>query len=141
MPGYDLYTVVQMFIKLVIAALCGGILGLSQRSLSERVGFYTLMVITLGSTLFTVVSFGIASRSIVLLEQLAESTLIIAIGVLGAGAFINRRGHSGALQLGSGIWLSGAVGMAVGAGYYFPAILITLVGYLLLDRIFIDKEG
>lgn len=132
---------VQMIIKLMISALCGGILGLSQRALNVRVGFYTLMIITLGSTLFTVISFGLESRSIVQLERLTESTLIIAIGILGAGAFIHRRGYPGALQLGSAIWIAGAIGMTIGSGYYFLGILITLISYFLLDRIPIKNNS
>lgn len=138
MPGDNWFVLAQMMIKLMIAGLCGGILGIPLRG--DKGAFYALVVITLGAALVTIISVGSTARMLVQLEQVRATSLIIAIGVLGAGGFISRKNHPDALQIGTGIWIAGAVGLGIGAGYFFPAIFITFVSYLLLERIYQPKR-
>lgn len=93
-------------IKLGVAILVGGIIGAEREFRDKAAGFRTLILITVGSTLFTIFSLrmdpGFAQTRI-------AANIVTGIGFLGAGAIIREHGRVGGLTTAATIWLSAAL--------------------------------
>ena len=117
----------QEIIKLGIAVLVGGAIGLEREVQYKAAGFRTIILITLGSTLFTLFSIAIepdASPSRV------ASNIVTGIGFLGAGTILREGGRIGGLTTAATIWLAAALGMGIAVGqidFVLIATAITLV--------------
>jgi putative Mg2+ transporter-C (MgtC) family protein len=109
----------QDLIKIGIAVLCGGLLGIERQYKNKTAGFRTIILICLGSAIFTMV----AQRS----GQVANINIVTGVGFIGAGViFKDNIGVSG-LTTAAVIWISAAIGMAVGSGNYMLSIVSTLL--------------
>jgi putative Mg2+ transporter-C (MgtC) family protein len=98
-------------VLVVVAVICGGILGVERERKQKAVGFRTLALVSLGSTVFTMVSASLGHRTPI------AGQIVSGIGFLGAGVIL--RGPFGITGLTSAatIWAMAAVGMTVGMGY------------------------
>ncbi|HQV95581.1 MAG TPA: MgtC/SapB family protein, partial [Anaerolineales bacterium] len=76
-------------------------------------GFRTIILITLGSALFTIFSLSIDPG---FTQTRIAANIVTGIGFLGAGAIIREHGKIGGLTTAATIWLSAALGMGIGAG-------------------------
>jgi putative Mg2+ transporter-C (MgtC) family protein len=109
-----------LIVKLLLALLIGGAIGLERELRSKSAGFRTIILICLGATLFTILSqqlgIGIAPDRI-------ASNIVVGIGFLGAGViFRSEKGVSG-ITTAASIWLTAALGMGIGCGNYEASIL------------------
>ena len=95
----------------LVAVLCGGIVGVERERKQKAVGFRTLGLVSLGSAVFTMVAASVDHRSPI------AAQIVSGIGFLGAGVIL--RGPFGITGLTSAatIWAMAAVGMTVGIGY------------------------
>src|SRR5712691_1954933 len=124
----------SFLVKLLLAALLGGLVGLERLIRRKPAGLRTSMFICLGSALFTILSGEIAQRFHDTSGVRIVSNLIPGIGFLGAGAIIRERGSVTGLTTAATIFILAGVGMAVGGGLYWMAIftvvlvLMALVG-------------
>jgi putative Mg2+ transporter-C (MgtC) family protein len=123
-------------IKIGMSVLCGGLLGIERQYKNKTAGFRTIILITLGSALFTMVAQHAGLG--------VNINVITGIGFIGAGVvFKDNIGVSG-LTTASVIWVAAAIGMAIGAGNFEIALVSTIVTLLvlilfsLLER-YIDK--
>jgi len=123
-------------LKIGLSVLCGGLLGIERQYKNKTAGFRTIILITLGSALFTIVAQKAGLG--------VNINVITGIGFIGAGVvFKDNIGVSG-LTTASVIWVAAAVGMLVGAGNFEIALastiitLLVLVLFSLLER-YIDK--
>ena len=123
-------------IKIALAVLCGGLLGLERQYKNKTAGFRTIILICLGSTIYTMV----AQRS----GQVANINIVTGVGFIGAGVVFKDTINVSGLTTAAVIWISAAIGMAVGSGNYMLGIISTgltltvLLLFNLLER-FIDK--
>ncbi len=102
-------------LKLVIAMLVGGIIGAERELRDKSAGFRTILLITVGSTLFTIFSLGIGVETN---PTRIAANIVTGIGFLGAGAIL-REGHRiTGLTTAATIWLAAALGMGIGAGKF-----------------------
>lgn len=123
-------------VKIGMAVLCGGLLGIERQYKNKTAGFRTIILITLGSAMFTMVAQHAGLG--------VNINVITGIGFIGAGVvFKDNIGVSG-LTTASVIWVAAAIGMAVGAGSFEIALVATIVTlavlllFSLLER-YIDK--
>ena len=119
-----------MSLRILLAAVLGGIIGYERRRADKPVGLRTLVLISTGAALFTVASvyaFGDGDPSRV------AAGVVAGIGFLGAGVIIRRRaGGVEGITTASAIWIVAAIGLAVGAGLYLIATVTTVVVMLVL---------
>jgi putative Mg2+ transporter-C (MgtC) family protein len=139
------YSELAIGFRLILAAILGGLIGIEREIHGRPAGFRTHLLVTLGACLMIIVSevyyfkYGnLASDSVVRLDPGRVSAQIVTgIGFLGAGAII-KEGHAvRGLTTAACLWVSAGVGMAVGAGFYFPALMVTgiaLFSLLMLKR-------
>ncbi len=122
-------------IKLGLAILVGGIVGAEREFRDKAAGFRTLILITVGSTLFTIFSLRMDPG---FTQTRIAANIVTGIGFLGAGAIMREHGRVGGLTTAATIWLSAALGMGIGAGeldFVLIATLAILVILLVFPRL------
>ena len=131
----------ELIIKLLLALLIGGSIGIERELRSKSAGFRTLTLICLGATLFTVFSQFIGAPGN---PDRIASNVVVGIGFLGAGVISRGNNRVDGITTAASIWLSAALGVGIGCGYYFAAIsgcvlvLTILVVFSFFDR-FLDS--
>jgi putative Mg2+ transporter-C (MgtC) family protein len=128
----------QILIKLSLAVLLGGIIGLERELRSKSAGFRTLMLICVGATLFTCFSQLIGARTS---PDRIASNVVVGIGFLGAGVIFRGDKQVNGITTAASIWVTAAVGMAIGGGFYTAAIIgCLLVLFILFVFSFLDRR-
>lgn len=122
-------TLTENLIKLGMAVLIGGILGAEREFRDKAAGFRTLILITVGSTLFTIFSLMMDPG---FTQTRIAANIVTGIGFLGAGAIIREHGRVGGLTTAATIWLSAALGMGIGAGELTFVVASTLAVTIVL---------
>ncbi|MBI1836037.1 MAG: MgtC/SapB family protein [Flavobacteriia bacterium] len=117
---------IEEIIKLVVALLIGAIIGAEREYKSKAAGFRTVILITVGSTLFTIVS------NVMGADARVASNIVTGIGFLGAGAIFREGVNVKGLTTATTIWISAAIGMAIGIGKYDFAIVALVIVMLVL---------
>lgn len=133
--------IVDALAKLGMALLIGTVIGAEREYKNKSAGLRTLTLICLGSTLFTMISGSLGAEGE---TGRIASNIVTGIGFLGAGAIMREGLTVSGLTTASSIWVTAALGMAVGAGEYYLAvfgtaivlIVLTLFGFIqpLIDR-------
>ncbi|QNR20145.1 MgtC/SapB family protein [Exiguobacterium sp. Helios] len=130
------------FLKLMISAIFGIILGFEREIKNKPVGIRTSLVITLISCLLTIVSI----KSVLLYSEIAPNIqmdpmrlvaqVIAGIGFIGAGVIL-RRPHDivSGLTTAAIIWSSSGIGIAIGAGFIYEAAFLVIFLFLSLEII------
>jgi putative Mg2+ transporter-C (MgtC) family protein len=125
----------EMMIKIALAVVAGGLVGLEREFRDKAAGFRTLIFICVGATLFTIYSLEIASSSD---PARIAANIVSGVGFLGAGVILREGGRVTGLTTASTIWLTAAIGMGLGAGQYALSgfvVLITLVVLWIFPRL------
>lgn len=120
---------VENLIKVGMAVLVGGIIGAEREYQDKAAGFRTIILITLGSTLFTIFSLLLDPGNT---QTRIAANIVTGIGFLGAGAIIREGGRVAGLTTASTIWLAAALGMGIGAGELYFVLAATGVTILVL---------
>src|SRR5215218_8699367 len=127
----------QIVLRLVVAAVLGGLVGLERERLEWAAGMRTHALVSLGSALFMVVSiFGFSDilndQHIILDPSRVAAQVASGIGFIGAGTIIFRREVIKGLTTAASIWAVAAVGLVVGGGMFLAAGSATLLVLALL---------
>lgn len=127
--------------RLVLAAICGAVVGFEREWQRHSAGLRTHMLVSLAAACFAVLGIEIvhspqfdsdASRldPIRLIEAVTAGVAFLA-----AGTIIFARGRIKGLTTGAGLWLGGAIGLACGLGFWPIAILATVLALVVLGLI------
>ncbi len=112
-------------LKIVIAIIIGGVIGLEREIHSKAAGLRTITLISVGATLFTIMSTKFADDRI-------AAGIVTGIGFLGGGVILFTEGKLKGLTTAASIWVAAAVGMTIGHGEYVLAVTVTAVVLLVL---------
>ena len=117
---------ISVLVRLIIAALFGGIIGLERGGSRHEAGLRTHIVLCLGSATVMVVS-----------EILAEqyggdvmrmgSQVVSGIGFLGAGSIIVHGNRVKGITTAAGLWATACIGLAVGSAQYMLALTVIVL--------------
>lgn len=115
---------------MLLSVALGFLIGLERQQHGKAVGVKTISLITLGSTLFAIMSISImpadASRII--------AQIVTGVSFIGAGLIIKDRGSIHGLTTAAVVWISAAIGALVGIAFYKEAIIATtlvmIINYL-----------
>ena len=138
----------QMVAKLVVALAVGLFIGIERESAGKEAGIRTLMLVSAGSTIFTIVALALPYLVATSPENLPEvvarnsgfltviANIAVGIGFLGAGIIIKTQEHIQGLTTAATIWTTAAIGVLVGLGLTKFAIIsaISIVALLYLTR-------
>lgn len=111
------------FVKIAIAFVLGAILGIEREYRSKPAGFRTMIMITVGACMFTILSYRINSTT----PDRIAANIITGIGFIGAGVIFKEGLKVSGLTTAATIWISSAIGMATGYGAFHMAAIVTLV--------------
>ncbi len=122
----------ELLARLALAAALGAVVGFEREVRERQAGFRTHMLVALGSALFTIVSayawtaFSFGHGSGVTYDPTRIAAQIVTgVGFLGAGAILHQGRLVRGLTTAASLWIVAAVGMAVGAGYWWAALITT----------------
>lgn len=128
----DAAMVTRVAVRMLVAAVLGGLLGFEREQQGKAAGLRTHMLVSLGAAMFVLIP-----------DQLAVSAgdmtrvlqgLVAGIGFLGAGSIIKGKDeeHTQGLTTAAGIWLTAAIGVAAGLGRDATAVLSTALALIIL---------
>lgn len=126
-------------IRLGLALLLGGLLGLERELRGHAAGLRTHLLVCLGSCLFTLVSLAAgqsmegAEPSIVRADiTRIASQVVVGIGFLGGGAILRHGTSIHGLTTAANLWLTASVGLAAGLGFFFGASVTVALAIVVL---------
>lgn len=128
----DAHEAVRLVIRLIAALLAGGIIGFQRERAGKAAGLRTHMLVAMGTALFVIGSaesgFGDDAMSRVV------QGLATGIGFLGAGAILKLEEKQliRGLTTAAGIWITAALGIAIGLGHLGTAAIGVLLSWIVL---------
>lgn len=131
----DLWEIVA---KILLSALLGGAVGAERERTGKWAGLRTHMSIAVGAALLTDVSIAVGAD-----HGPAQgwdpgriaAQIVSGLGFVGAGSIIQSRGSVHGLTTAAGLWVAGAIGLAVGAGYFDEATVATVALVVILTAL------
>lgn len=131
MDGMPELTLGELSLRVLAAIVLGGLVGFEREFSDQPAGFRTHILVSLGAMLFTVVgAYGIsdfAAEDINFDPTRIAAQVVSGIGFLGAGAILREGLNVKGLTTAAALWVTAAIGVAVGFGYWAGAAL-TAVG-------------
>jgi putative Mg2+ transporter-C (MgtC) family protein len=118
--------------KLLMAIICGGVIGLERELSRKAAGLRTNVLICLGSALVMIVSRHIGGGAPYTDPARLVAQVITGIGFLGAGVILQARGSITGLTTAATIFVVGAVGITIGEGMFGLALLSTALIFIVL---------
>ena len=125
-------TYMELTIRLMLALLLGGAIGIEREYRAKEAGFRTHFLVALGSALFCLVSqfgFGVDLKD----SSRVAAQVVTCIGFLGSGTIIFQKNVVRGLTTAAGLWVTAAIGLACGTGMYLAAVLTTAMVLLGLE--------
>jgi putative Mg2+ transporter-C (MgtC) family protein len=119
----------RTLVRLTLAAILGGVIGLERELKHRPAGLRTNMFICFGAAMFTVISLELGGANE---GTRIASQIIPGIGFIGAGSILRDKGGVTGLTTAATIFVVAAIGMACGGGLYLPAIFATVLILLAL---------
>jgi len=122
----------QILVRLLSAAVLGGLVGLEREQSQHAAGLRTHIMVCLGSCLMMLLSiYGFAlfvnEMNVRVDPARLAAAVITGVGFLGAGTILHTgRGVTG-LTTAASVWVTAAIGLGVGAGFYFAAAVSTVL--------------
>jgi putative Mg2+ transporter-C (MgtC) family protein len=122
----------KAMVRLVLAAVLGGIIGLERELKRKPAGLRTNMFICFGSAMFTILSTELAGSFGIGDHTRIAAQIIPGIGFIGAGSILHDKGGVSGITTAATIFVVASIGMAAGGGLYLVAIFSTMLIYLAL---------
>lgn len=132
----------EFVLRLFVAAMLGGVIGLEREYRAKEAGFRTHFLVALGSGLFMILSqFGFDNvlsnyEQVSLDPSRIASQVVTGIGFIGAGTIIFQKHVVRGLTTAAGLWVTSAIGMTAGAGMYVLSIATTVLVLLCLEALY-----
>nr|WP_226583715.1 MgtC/SapB family protein [Acuticoccus sediminis] len=136
MPGPGTLVVI---LRIAGAAFLCGIIGLEREITDHSAGLRTNMLVGIASATFAVIAMGLIAEvhgDEVRIDPLRLIEAVTSgVAFLAAGLIVLARGQVRGLTTGASVWLSAAVGLAVGVGQWILALLAAAAGVLVLSAV------
>ncbi|SEP64461.1 MgtC/SapB family protein [Pseudomonas sp. NFPP19] len=134
----DARQLTQITLRLLVAALLGGILGFEREHQGKAAGVRTHMLVAMGAALFVLVP-SLSGAQADAMSRVLQG-VIAGIGFLGAGTILKGREedqgqHVKGLTTAAGLWMTAAIGVAAGMGREATAVLSTLLALMVFSLI------
>ena len=137
-----MFTTTDFIIRLALAALFGGAIGLERELRAKEAGMRTHFLVAMGRALFMILSqygFDLALHHYASTASFDPSRIasqvVTGIGFIGAGTIIFQKHVVRGLTTAAGLWVTSAIGMTVGAGLYTLALASTILVLLCMEAL------
>ncbi len=128
----------QLILKIILAVCLSGFLGIERELHQKGAGLRTHILIAVGSTLITLTSlylFEIYKYQTTFDPTRMITGVVTGIGFLCGGTIIRAGSQVRGLTTAATLWIVSCIGIAVGAGHYIAAIMVTVVVFLVLTAV------
>lgn len=131
----------EIFTRLVLAVIFGGLIGIERQIAHKTAGLRTFSLISLSSCLLVVISLLLSKESppnfnVVLIPM----SIISGIGFIGAGLIIFHGSHPSGITTAAGLLVAAAVGMATGFGFYSIAVFTVIITLMIFTIFWIFEK-
>jgi len=141
----------ELLCRLILSVTLGGLVGIEREWNNHAAGFRTHILVCLGSTMIMLLSiYGFSAFvnevNVRMDPARLAAQVISGVGFLGAGAILRKGSVISGLTTAASIWVVAAIGLCVGAGYRFAAIvgtvlvLISLVVFHKVEKLYLSKR-
>jgi len=120
---------IEILLRLVLAAIAGGIVGFERKKVHKPAGLRTHMLVGMGAALFVLVSIETIPGQI----GRVISGIATGIGFLGAGTIFRAKDQVKGLTTAASIWTVAAIGLVIGVGEYILAAVATVLVIIILQ--------
>lgn len=134
-------TLLTVFLRLLFAVVCGGLVGLEREYKRRPAGFRTHILICLGAVMATMTGQFLGQYMGYDTDMARLGAQVVAgVGFIGAGTIIvTKRQRVKGLTTAAGLWTVAIVGLCLGAGFYEGGLVVTLL-VLLAELVFAKLE-
>ena len=136
-------TSTQMLLRLLIAAVIGGVIGFERRARHKPIGIAGMMLVAIGSASYMMLAMYLSANDPAAVSRALQG-LLQGIGFLG-GAVIFKTGTTvQGIKTAAAIWITGAIGLAIGTWFWVLGVIVGLATALILyvtDDLLAPKEG
>lgn len=127
----------HLTLRVLISLVLGGLIGLEREQNNHAAGLRTHILVCVGSSLIMLLSmYGfnefVDETNVRIDPARLAANVITGIGFLGAGTIVFNGASISGLTTAASLWVVAGIGLAVGAGFYYPAILVTVVMFISL---------
>jgi putative Mg2+ transporter-C (MgtC) family protein len=134
-----------VFVKLLLAAIAGGVVGLEREKHGRPAGLRTHLLVALGAGLMMIVSEAFHLKyaehdmqsALRIDPSRTAAQIVTGIGFLGAGVIIKEGATVRGLTTAASLWLAAGLGMTFGMGLFIPGVMATVLA--LLSLVFLKK--
>jgi len=136
MPAFDLGTLlrdpqVEALLRILLAGVVGAVVGLEREIHGKPAGMRTFALIAMGAAIFTIAGIQIFGQGDPASRVAAQ--IVTGLGFLGAGTILQMRRRVIGLTTAAGMWVAGAIGMAIGGGLYILGVGAAVILFILLQ--------
>ncbi len=122
----------EISLRLLLAAVLGGLIGYEREQSNHFAGFRTHILVSIGSTLIMLISiYGFTDflmyENVNFDPSRIAAQVVTGVGFLGAGTILRHGFTVTGLTTAASLWVVAAIGLAIGAGFYYGAALSTLL--------------
>ena len=137
--NYEIDILLYVIPKIIIATICGAIVGWEREKKNKVAGLRTIILICAGSAIFTMSSFLVADLYKISDPTRVLSTIVTGIGFLGGGVIMRNDDKIVGITTAAFIWAISAIGILCGMGFIISPILLT-VGLVTVSHYFENVE-
>jgi len=132
----------HLSIRLLLALIVGGLIGIEREMSSSAAGLRTHILVCVGATLIMLISiYGfnafVDETNVRIDPSRLAAQVVSGIGFLGAGTILITGNVIKGLTTAASLWVVAAIGLAIGAGFYYPAIftcILVLISLWVLNK-------
>jgi putative Mg2+ transporter-C (MgtC) family protein len=121
---------IELVLKLIVSAGLGLLLGYEREVHKRPAGLRTHSLVCMGAALFTVISFSFSGNNVD--ASRIAAGVVTGIGFIGGGVIFKSEERVIGLTTAAELWVVGAIGLAVGIGYYLAAFVTTAIVLIIL---------
>ena len=118
----------EIIYRLFLAACLGAFIGAERSFFKKQAGMRTFALVALGAALFAYVGFVLEPNT----PTRVLANLVVGIGFLGAGLIFLHEEKVVGLTTAAALWVTTAIGAAIGVGYYVEGIFVTILSLIIL---------
>ena len=126
---------VEMLFRLLLGTGLGALIGFERELKRRPAGLRTHMLVSLGATIFAT-----SSLAFDIEPSRIAAGIVAGIGFLGAGSIIAHKGHVKGITSAATMWVVAGIGLSVGIGEYYIAIISAIAVFLVLRFEKIEKQ-
>ncbi len=126
---------IEMLFRLLLGIGLGALIGFERELKHRPAGLRTHMLVSLGATIFAT-----SSLAFDIEPSRIAAGIVAGIGFLGAGSIIAHKGHVKGITSAATMWVVAGIGLSVGIGEYYIAIISAIAVFLVLRFEKIEKQ-